>query len=337
MTRRIALALGLALLTMTAAGCVSGEDSSGRPASAAGQGGTELRLDYAYYNPESLVVRDQKWLEQELAAKGVKVTWTLSAGSNKANENLRSDVIDLGSTAGAASFQARANGTPIKIVDVYSRPEWVALVVPKDSPLTDVKQLKGKKIAATKGTDAYFFLLQALHAAGLSGTDVEVINLQHADGKTAMERGDVDAWAGLDPMMAQSQLDSGSRLLYRNRDFSSYGVLNAREAFIAEHPDLVQATVNAYERAREWIGQNPDQAVALLAKESKVSTEVAKLVLSERTDVNISPVPGADQRAVLERILPTMVDEKQVRTEQDATTALDGLFEPKFAQEAAGR
>ncbi|MFD2356922.1 ABC transporter substrate-binding protein [Nonomuraea ferruginea] len=105
--------------------------------------------------------------------------------------------MDLGSTAGAAALQARANGTPIKTVGIYTRPEWAALVVAKDSPITEVSGLKGKKVAATKGTDPYFFLLQALEEAGLDGTDVEVVNLQHADGKTALERGDVDAWSGL--------------------------------------------------------------------------------------------------------------------------------------------
>ncbi|GAA0419245.1 ABC transporter substrate-binding protein [Acrocarpospora corrugata] len=329
---RLRITLGLTLAALLATSCVSGEDTTGQPAAGAQ---TELRLDYAYYNPSSLVIKEQKWLETELAAKGVKVTWTLSAGSNKANENLRSDVIDLGSTAGAAAFQARSNGTPIKAVGIYSQPEWAAVVVGKDSPIADVKELKGKRVAATKGTDPYFFLLQSLHEAGLAATDVEVVNLQHADGKTALERGDVDAWAGLDPLMAQGQVDAGSKLIYRNPGFNSYGFLNAREAFITEHPDLVQAAVNAYEKARDWIQKNPDAAVSLLARESKVSPEVAKVVLGERTKLDISPVPGDAQRQVLERILPTLVAEKQVKSEQDARTALETLLEPKFAQQAA--
>src|SRR5690606_7006657 len=134
--------------------------------------------------------------------------------------------------------------------------------------------------------------------------DVSVVNLQHADGKTALERGDVDAWAGLDPHMAQTQVDAGAKLIYRNLDFNTYGVLNARENFIAEHPDLVQAVVNAYERARRWITEHPEQAVELLARESKVSIEVARVVLTERTKLDVDPVPGDAQRQVFERVLP---------------------------------
>jgi sulfonate transport system substrate-binding protein len=325
MTLRRALLLPV-LLTVLATGCAAGESGAAAP------NADGVRLDYAYYNPLSLVIRDQHWLETEL--KGAKVTWVLSAGSNKANENLRAGTIDLGSTAGAAALQARANGTPIKTVAVYTKPEWAALVVAKGSPITEVAQLKGKKVAATKGTDPYFFLLQALKTAGLSGTDVEVVNLQHADGKTALERGDVDAWAGLDPLMAQSQLGAGSKLIYRNPAFNSYGFLNAREDFIRDHPALVQTVVDTYQRAREWIGAHPDEAVALLAREAKLSPEVATVVLKERTDANISPVPGPEQRAVLDRILPTLIEENQVRSAGEARTALDSLFEPAFATKA---
>lgn len=315
----IRMSAALAAVALLAVGCSSGEDD-----------GPEIKLDYAYYNPASLVIRDQGLLEKE----GVKVTWVLSAGSNKANENLRAGTIDVGSTAGAAALQARANGTPIKAIEIYSHPEWAALVAAEDSPITSVAQLKGRKVAATKGTDPYFFLLQSLRQHGLSGTDVEVVNLQHADGEAALKRGDVDAWAGLDPIMATSEVASGSKLFYRNAEFTSYGFLNARESFIKDHPDLAQKVVDAYGEAREWITANPDRAVALLAKESGVTPEVAEIVLKQRTDLTVSPAPGDPQRAVLERILPVLVAEGQVKDEASAKKALDTLFDPRFAQKA---
>ncbi|MBW6439813.1 aliphatic sulfonate ABC transporter substrate-binding protein [Actinoplanes hulinensis] len=318
-----------AAATALLAGCVQGEDAPAK--SADGKESVALRLDYAYYNPASLVLREQKWLETELAGQGVTVSWQLSAGSNKANEALRAEAVDVGSTAGAAALVARANGSPIKTIDVFSQPEWAAIVVPKGSAVTSVAQLKGKKIAATKGTDPYFFLLQALDEAGLKPADVTVTNLQHADGKTALERGDVDAWAGLDPLMATSEVDAGSKLIYRNVAFNSYGVLNAREGFLTEHPDLAQSVVNAYEKARQWIKDNPDQAVALYAREAKISEPVAKAVLTERTRLDIDPVPGAAQRAVFEKILPVLVADANVKSEADARAAIDTLFEPKYA------
>lgn len=324
-----AILAGLAVL----AGCATGERSDGS-VQTPGSEQVQLRLDYAYYNPESLVIKKEGWLEQELGPGSVQ--WVLSQGSNKANENLRAKVVDVGSTAGTPALLARANGSPIRTIDVYSRPEWSAIVVPADSPITDPAQLRGQKVAATQGTDPYFFLLQTLQSAGLTRDDVEIVNLQHSDGRTALERGDVAAWAGLDPFMAQSELEAGSRLIYRNLDFNSYGLLNADQGFLDEHPDLAQTVVRAYERARAWIGENPDEAVAVLAEAAGIAPEVARLQLLTRTEVDIDPVPGEAQRVVLDRLLPLLVSDGLVRGEAEAREALDTLFEPRFAEAAKG-
>ena len=297
----------------------------------------EIHLDYAYYNPSSLVLKKNGWLEDDLKADGIKVTWTLSAGSNKANEYLRSDAIDFGSTAGAAALLAKANGSAIQTVYIFSKPEWTALVVAKDSTVTAIDQLKGKKIAATKGTDPYFFLLRSLEQAGLTGKDVNVINLQHADGKTALEHGDVDAWAGLDPYMAQTEIEAGSKLIYRNIDFHSYGFLNARQKFIEQYPAYVPRVLSAYEKARQWILANEDGAAQVIADAAKLSLAVAKKELAERTKLDINVVPGADQTAVLEKIIPIFVAENQLQPGADAQKALDALFAPQFAQQIAGK
>lgn len=291
-----------------------------------------VRLDYAYYNPSSLVLRKFGWLETELAKEEIKVEWVHSAGSNKANEFLRSEAIDFGSTAGAAALLAKANGSPIETVYIFSKPEWTALVVGKDSPIQSIADLKGKKIAATKGTDPYFFLLRSLHANNLSAADVEIINLQHADGRTALERGDVDAWAGLDPFMAQTELEQGSHLLYRNIDFNSYGFLNARNDFVQKHPQAVSQVLRQYERARQWILDNPDEAAQILADEAKLSLEVAKKELAERTVLDGSPIPGQAQYDALSAIIPIFEAESQVKAGTDVKAALDQLFNAKFIE-----
>ena len=321
MKARGLIALVIAALAWTAAACSSGDGADTTK---------DIRLDYAYYNPLSLVIRDQKLLENQ----GYNVTWVLSAGSNKANEALRSNALDLGSTAGAAALVARANGTPIKVVDIYSKPEWAALVVGEDSPVTSVTELRGKKIAVTKGTDPYYFLLQALKANGLSRNDVEIVNLQHADGKTALERGDVDAWSGLDPFIAQTVQESGSRLLFRNPDFNSYGTLNAREGFIADNPEAVQSVVDAYEEARAWAITHPNELTELLAAEAKITPSVAEEVL-ERTDLQVDPTPGQAQIDVLTIILPIAVADGDIKSEQAGKQALETLIDPEFAQQSA--
>jgi sulfonate transport system substrate-binding protein len=157
----------------------------------------EIRIDWATYNPVSMVLKQKGLLEKEFAKDGIGIVWVQSAGSNKALEFLNAGSIDFGSTAGSAALVARMNGNPIKSIYVFSRPEWTALVTAGDSRIATVADLKGKRVAVTRGTDPHIFLVRALLDAGLSEKDITPVLLQHADGKTALIRGDVDAWAGL--------------------------------------------------------------------------------------------------------------------------------------------
>ncbi|GMA31322.1 aliphatic sulfonate ABC transporter substrate-binding protein [Litorihabitans aurantiacus] len=330
-------AAGLAA-ALALTGCVAGEGGAADPGGAAtgetdGWSDDTLAIDFATYNPLSLVIKDQGWLEATLG-DDVEVTWVQSAGSNKANEALRAGVVDVGSTAGSAALLARSNGSPIHSIYVYSQPEWAAIVVPEGSAITSVADLAGTSVAATKGTDPYFFLLQALDEAGLGLEDVEVQNLQHADGKAALESGAVDAWAGLDPLMATSEIEAGSTLLYRNVDFNTYGLLNATESFLSESPDLAQVVVDAYAKAREWVAANPDEAVAILAEAAGIDGAIAEKVLTERTAVDIDPVPGEAQRTVLEVVGPFFVDGGDVADQSQIDAALAELLEPTYAEAA---
>jgi sulfonate transport system substrate-binding protein len=260
---------------------------------------TELRLDYATYSPVSLLLKESGWLEQDLAADGVTVRWVQSLGSNKALEFLNSGSIYFGSTASAASLLGRIGGNPIRAVYAYSRPEWTALVVPGDSPAHGVADLKGKRIAVTRGTDPHIFLVRALADAGLTQEDVKLVLLQHPDGKQALLRGDVDAWAGLDPLMASAELDSGARLLYRNPAYNSWGALNVREAFAAENPALVRKVLAAYENARQHALAHPEALTAALIAQTRLPEAVVARQLS-RTDLSRGRLLPTQTQSVIE-------------------------------------
>ncbi|MBX3030671.1 MAG: aliphatic sulfonate ABC transporter substrate-binding protein [Chloroflexi bacterium] len=296
------------------------------------QGGT-LNIDFATYNPLSLIIKEQGLLEAALADRGVAVNWIQSAGSNRANEALRAGAIDVGSTAGSAALLARSNGSPIKVIDLYSQPEWAALVVPGDSPITSVADLAGRNIAATKGTDPYFFLLQSLEEAGVPLDAVTVQNLQHADGWSALQNGSVEAWAGLDPIMAGAEA-AGAKLLYRNVGFNSYGFLNATESFLAERPDVAQTVVDTYEKARAWALEHPDETAAILAEVAGLDVAVAAKVIAERSNLDVDNVPGEAQVAVLQKIGPIFVESGDVPSQADIDAALATIIEPTFATQA---
>jgi sulfonate transport system substrate-binding protein len=335
---RSALVAGAAATALLLSGCVAGEGQAAEPeptttGEAVSLEGQTLNIDFATYNPLSLIIKDQGWLEDA----GLTVNWVQSAGSNKANEALRAGAIDVGSTAGSAALLARSNGSPIQVIDIYSQPEWSALVAPDGSSITSVEDLKGKQVAATKGTDPYFFLLQSLEAEGLEASDITVQNLQHADGWAALQNGSVDAWAGLDPIMAGAE-EQGATLFYRDVDFNSYGFLNATETFLAEKPEVAQAVVDAYETARAWAAENPEETAEILAGVAGLDPAVATKVITERSNLDVDPVPGDAQVEVLEKIGPIFVELGDVPTQQQVDDALDTIINDEFVTQAdAGR
>ena len=332
-SRLTLLTATFAAAAMVMTGCVAGEGAAApEPTEGAEWSSTELTLDFATYNPLSLIIKDQGWLEAELG-DDVTVTWVQSAGSNKANEALRAGAIDVGSTAGSAALLARSNGSPIQAIDIYTQPNWAAILVPTGSDIDEVADLAGRTVAATKGTDPYFFLLQALEEAGLSLSDITLQNLQHADGKTALETGAVDAWSGLDPLLSTSVANGAAEIIYDNVDFNSYGFLNATEDFITNHPDLAQLVVNAYEKARAWALENPEETAAILAEVAGIDIEVAEATI-ERTVIDIDNVPGDAQRDVLSVIGPIFVESGDVPSQELIDDALESLLNDEFASAA---
>jgi sulfonate transport system substrate-binding protein len=290
---------------------------------------SELRLDWATYNPVSIIIKSQGLIEKEFEKDGTKVRWVQTLGSNKALEFLNAGSIDLGSTAGSAALVARINGNPIKSIYVYSRPEWTALVTRKDTGIKSVADLKGKSVAVTRGTDPHIFLVRALADAKLTDKDVRFVLLQHPDGRTALIRGDVDAWAGLDPMMAAAELDEGAQLFYRNASANTWGILNVREEFANEHPEAVARVLKVYEQARKWALKNPAEVTKALAAAAKIPEKVANKQLKERTELTHSAIGKPQHDSILAAglalqqagVLPANVDVKK---------ALDELIDTRF-------
>jgi len=292
---------------------------------------SEIRIDFATYNPVSLLLKKQGLLEKEFAKDGISITWVQSAGSNKALEFLKSGSIDFGSTAGAAALIGRVNGNPIKSIYVYSRPEWTALVTRADTGITKVADLKGKTIAVTRGTDPHIFLVRALADAGLTEKDVTLVLLQHADGKLALLRGDVDAWAGLDPIMASAEVESGAKLFYRKPENNSWGVLNTTETFAAEHPDIIRRVINTYEKARAEALKDPAALKAVLEEVAKLPEPVIAKQL-ERTDLSYSKIGDAQKKTILEAGL-ALQKAGVLPADTDIKATVDQLIDPSFTQD----
>lgn len=314
-SRRAVLA-GLAAVTVAASAALA-------------QAPKEIRIDYATYNPVGLVLKERGILEKALEADGIKVRWVFSAGSNKALEFLNAGSLDFGSTAGAAALIGKINGNPIKSVYVYSRPEWTALVTGAKSEIAKVADLKGKRVAVTRGTDPHIFLVRSLADAGLTEKDVKLVLLQHADGRLALERGDVEAWAGLDPLMAAAEIESGAKLFHRKAADNTWGVLNVREEFAEKNPDLVRKVLKAYEEARAIALANPAEVRKALVEATKLSDVVIERQLT-RTELTHSNIGPAQAETILAAGL-ALQQAGVLPASTDVKAAVDALLDRRFA------
>jgi sulfonate transport system substrate-binding protein len=289
----------------------------------------EIRIDWATYNPVSMVLKEKGLLEKEFEKDRVGIRWVQALGSNKALEFLNAGSIDFGSTAGAAALIGRINGNPIKSIYVYSRPEWTALVTGKDTSINKIEDLKGRRVAVTRGTDPHIFLVRALRSVGLSERDITPVLLQHPDGKTALIRGDVDAWAGLDPMMAQAQVEDGARLFYRSKEANTWGILNASDDFLKQYPDVTRRVIAVYEEARKYCLAHYDDEKRVFMAVTKLPGEVVDIQLKERTELTFNRIGAPQRDSILQAglalqqagVLPASVDVKQ---------ALDGLIDDRY-------
>jgi sulfonate transport system substrate-binding protein len=297
-------------------------------ARAAGKPST-INIDWATYNPVSMYLKDHGLMEKEFAKDGIGIRWVQTLGSNKALEFLNAGSIDFGSSAGAAALVSKINGNPIKSIYVYSKPEWTALVTRKDTSIQKIQDLRGKRVAVTRGTDPHIFLVRALLSVGMTEHDIKEVLLQHPDGKTALIRGDVDAWAGLDPMMAQAEIEDGARLFYRNADANTYGILSTRIEFLRDRLDLVKRVLAVYETARKYCLAHPADMEASFIAATKLPKAVVEKQLNERTDITNGHI-GAPQRESILQAGIALQKAGVIPADVDMTKAVDDLIDNRY-------
>jgi sulfonate transport system substrate-binding protein len=136
-------------------------------------------------------------------------------------------------------------------------------------------------------------------------------------------------------MMAETELEKGSLLFFRNADANTYGVLNVREAFAKDHPEIVIRVLRQYERGRKWALANPAELRDILAKAARLKANVAAKQL-ERTDF-ADPVPGEKPHASILAAGVALQKSAVIDAKVDVKATTDALINPAYAKEALKR
>ncbi|OBZ15010.1 sulfonate ABC transporter substrate-binding protein [Bacillus sp. FJAT-27264] len=223
--------------------------------------------------------REEKWFEDEFGKLGVKVEWAEFQSGPPMTEAIASNHLDFAGLGNMPIIAAQAADIPFKVISqLLEGKNNVAIITPTSSALKTIDDLKGKKIAVAKGSNAYNFLYWGLDEAGIKDTDVEIIQLQPDEAQPAFESGGVDAWATWDPYITLNTLTGKAKVL---TDGEQLGVLSpsfqiVRKEFAEKYPELVTLYLKVFEKTRLWEEQNLDEALNRYATERKVPVEVIK-------------------------------------------------------------
>ncbi len=237
------------------------------------------------------ILKGRGTLEKRLAPLGVKVTWTEFTAGPVQLEALNVGSIDFGDVGEAPPIFAQAAGAPLVYVGAtVPRPALEAVVVPKDSPIRSVADLKGKRVAYNKGSNVQYFLVKLLQKHGLQFSDVQSVYLAPADARAAFERGAVDAWVIWDPFLAAAQQTLQARLLA-----DATGVVNNRgyyfssRDFATKNTDVLRIALQEINGIDAWVGHNKEAAAAELSKVLGLDTSITSLYVN-RVRFGVAPV-----------------------------------------------
>lgn len=284
---------------------------------AAGRGnGKEIRIGYQKFGTLN-ILKAQGNLDQALKKQGYTIKWTEFPAGPQLLEALNVGSIDFGHTGEAPPVFAQAAKAPLVYAgNEPSNPKGEAIVVPKDSNIKSLEDLKGKKIALNKGSNVHYLLVKALEKAHLKLDDVKPVYLPPSDALSAFQRGSVDAWVIWDPFLANAEekldvkiLQDGTGLV-ANREF-----LLASKTFSAEHQDIQKTLFAELGKTDKWVRENPKKAAEFLSPQINISVPALEKTINRREYglEEIKPEVLAQQQEIADtfynlKLIPEKID-----------------------------
>ncbi len=272
------------LLAFLVSGCSSSASEESKETTTNSKKLKVMNIGYQKFGTLN-ILKAKGTLDKDLKTLGYTVKWTEFPGGPQLLEALNVGSLDFGHTGEAPPIFAQAAGAPlVYYANAAANPKGEAILVPKNSPINTLTDLKGKKIALNKGSNVHFLLVKALEKAGIPYSDIQTIFLTPADARAAFEKGDVYAWVIWDPFLADAQISTNARILA-----DGTGLVNNREFFLAtnkfakDNPKVLDVIFKELEKTDKWVEDNPKEAAEFLAPQIGMSVETLELTLNRRT------------------------------------------------------
>lgn len=279
--------------------------------------GRELRIGYQKFNTLNILKGTGK-LEQALQDGGVKVVWTEFQAGPQLIEALNAGSIDFGHAADAPTVFGQAAGVPFQYLAAEPPyPRGIAVLAAKDSPLTAIRDLKGRKVAIGRGWNVQYMLVRALEEAGLIYDDIEPVYVSNAgDARAAFQSGRVDAVGLWDPFLAGAELTDSPKVLRDGTGLSNNRTFYiAAPAYLAAEPEIVRIVFAQLRLMEAWAQEHPDEVAELLAPQLGVPVPVLRLATGRR-QYGVTPVDDgiiAEQQRMAEVFLGLQLIPRPIR------------------------
>ncbi len=253
--------------------------------------GTPKEIRIGYQKTGVLVIaRQQAVLEKQFAAQAVGVKWIEFSSGPPMMEAMNVGSVDFGAVGDSPPIFAQAAGAAI----VYAAGSPIAngqgLLVPKDSPIRDIADLKGKRIGFTKGSSAHNVVLLTLEKAGLTYADITPVYLAPPDAGPAFANGSIDVWAIWDPYFAIGEAKQNGRILINAHEAGmTNGFFIANRDFAKANGRILQQTIDGLNKAAAWAESNRADVAKSLAAVTGIPLDI-QTIAANRAIFTIGPI-----------------------------------------------
>lgn len=262
------------------------------------------------------VAKKKGFIDEELQKVGFKLKWQPFGLGPMVSEAFAAGHLDMGVMGDFPAFIGRSAGVNYQVASIASTaPKALALVVKKDSAIVKVADIKGKKVATTKGAYGQKLLTMLLDKNGLTMNDIQFIHMTMDDLATALVRGDVDAGVMWDPLITRMEEAGEIRIVADGTGvYEAYAVLMTGGDMLEKNPEAVDAVLEAYRRGSEYLKQNPGECIKLLREDMKIpEPQLVKIVNKFNydgtiTDTFVSDMKGTEEFMRKNGLIKTPVD-----------------------------
>ncbi|TCM66781.1 sulfonate transport system substrate-binding protein [Acinetobacter calcoaceticus] len=245
-----------------------------------------LSIGYQKAALKLIVAKKNQFFEQQFP--NVKIEWKEFPAGPQTLEALSVGAIDFGYTGDAPIIFALSAGKNLQYLgSEQGAKQSHAVLVPPNSPLSNIQALKGTRIALTRGSSAHYFLAETLKEAGLTWADIQPIWLSPADARAALDKKAVDAWVVWEPYISATEKQGNAKILFDSSNLPSiYTFYSAYPKFIQQHPQQALQVIEVLNKTDQWIIDHPQAAAEILAQSTGLDVDIAARVISKK------PIPN---------------------------------------------